>query len=387
MDFSFSAGDLAFADEARAWLEATVPAAWRRDHVWTRTDDPLWIEIAREWQHRLFDGGWAAIAWPREHGGRGATVIERWLFDEQMDRVGAPRPPAASYVDLIGPAILHHGTPAQRDRFLRPLLSGDELWCQGFSEPGAGSDLASLRTRGERRGDRFVVSGQKVWTSHADVADWCFLLCRTEPDAPKHKGVSLLLVDMKTPGISVRPLQQMTGDAEFCEVFFEDVAVPLDRMVGAPGAGWQIAMGILAHERGPVWTFTFQRKIRRSFERLVRVAREHPGGSRLADRRVRQRLAQAYIEVELLRLTGYRSLTRMLRTGHPGVESSIEKVLGSETDQRLQDVAADVLGPYLGVGDDPIARAYLYARSETIMGGTSEIQRNVIAQRILGLPR
>src|SRR6185295_18382116 len=191
--------------------------------------------------------------------------------------IGAPRPIASSgAVDLIGSAILYHGSEAQRARFLKPLLTGADLWCQGFSEPGAGSDLGSLRTRGERQGDDFIVNGQKVWTSHADIADWCFLLCRTELDAPKHKGISLLLVDMRLPGISVRPLRQMTGDAEFCEVFFEEVPVPLDHLVGKPGAGWQIAMGILAHERGPVWTFTFQRKIRRSFEQLVRDAREHP---------------------------------------------------------------------------------------------------------------
>jgi alkylation response protein AidB-like acyl-CoA dehydrogenase len=395
MDFTFSEAELAFAEEARSWLETNVPPAWRRDHAWTRAEDPLWLEIARDWQRRLFEGGWAAIAWPREHGGRGATVIERWLFDQQLDLVGAPRPVAASYVDLIGPAILQHGTDAQRRRFLRPLLSGEELWCQGFSEPGAGSDLASLRTRAERRGDGYLVNGQKVWTSHADIADWCFLLCRTEPDAPKHRGLSLLLVDMRTPGITVRPLRQMTGDAEFSEVFFEDVAVPLERMVGAPGVGWQIAMGILAHERGPVWTFTFQRKIRRSFEQLVRLARERATGqATLADLEVRQRLAQAYIEVELLRLVGYRSLTRLIRTGTPGVESSIEKVLGSETDQRLQEVAVALLGPHAALAGGPhavedgsICRSYLYARSETIMGGTSEIQRNVIAQRILGLPR
>jgi len=396
MDFSFSKSDLAFAREARAWLEANVPAAWRRDHAWTRAEDPLWLEIAREWQHRLFDGGWAAISWPREHGGRGATVVERWLFEEQLDRIGAPRPIASSgAVDLIGSAILYHGSEAQRARFLKPLLSGDDLWCQGFSEPGAGSDLGSLRTRGERHGDELIVNGQKVWTSHADIADWCFLLCRTEAEAPKHKGISLLLVDMRTPGISVRPLKQMTGDAEFCEVFFDNVRVPADVMVGAPGAGWQIAMGILAHERGPVWTFTFQRRIRRSFEQLVRVAKERgDGDDALRDPIVRQRLAQAHIEVEILRFVGYRSLTRLLRTGHPGVESSIEKILGSETDQRLQDTAMHVLGAYGTVYDTPraaeaedIARAYMYSRSETIMGGTSEIQRNLIAQRILGLPR
>jgi alkylation response protein AidB-like acyl-CoA dehydrogenase len=395
MDFSFSESELAFAAEARAWLETNLPPAWRRDHAWTRAEDPMWIEIAREWQRRLSEGGWAAISWPREHGGRGATVIERWLFEEQLDRIGAPRPIASSgAVDLIGSAILYHGTAAQQARFLKPLLSGGDLWCQGFSEPGAGSDLGALRTRGERDGDAFVVNGQKVWTSHADIADWCFLLCRTEPEAPKHKGISLLLVDMKTPGISVRPLQQMTGDAEFCEVFFDNVRVPADLMVGVPGAGWQIAMGILAHERGPVWTFTFQRKIRRSFEQLVRIARERNGTTAVDDALVRQRLAQSYIEVEILRFVGYRSLTRLLRTGHPGVESSIEKILGSETDQRLQEVAMAVLGPYGTTYDEArlreaedIARTYMYSRSETIMGGTSEIQRNLIAQRILGLPR
>jgi alkylation response protein AidB-like acyl-CoA dehydrogenase len=288
---------------------------------------------------------------------------------------------------------LQHGTRQQQERFITPLLCGGDLWCQGFSEPGAGSDLASLKTRAERDGDDFIVNGQKVWTSHADLADWCFLLCRTELDQPKHKGISLLLVDMRTPGIEVRPLKQMTGDAEFSEVFFDNVRVAAQNLVGAPGAGWQIAMGILAHERGPVWTFTFQRRIRRSFEQLVRLVRRRSEAS-LSDPLLRQRLAQSYVEVELLRLVGYRSLTRLLRTGHPGVESSIEKVMGSETDQRLQEVAMQVLGPFGTTYDrrhidevEDVTRDFLYARSETIMGGTSEIQRNVIAQRILGLPR
>ena len=395
MDFSFSDKDLAFRDEARAWLEANLPAAWRRDHCWTRVEDPMWIEVARDWQRMLADGGWAAISWPKSEGGRGATVVERWFFDLALDEVGAPRPPAQSYVDLIGPAMLQHGTDAQRTRFVRKMVNGEELWCQGFSEPGAGSDLAGLRTRADRRGDEYVVNGQKVWTSHADVADWCFLLCRTEPDAPKHKGISLLLVDMKSPGISVRPLHQMTNDSEFCEVFFEDVRVPAENLLGAPGTGWGIAMGIVQHERGPMWTFVFQRKIRRSLTQLMQLAKEHPATrDRIHDPAVRQRLAQAHIEVEILRLQGYRSLTNLLRTGHPGNESSMEKVLGSETDQRLQDLAMSLFGPYgallegdLSLGNGTIPRQFLYARSETIMGGTSEIQRNVIAQRMLGLPR
>jgi alkylation response protein AidB-like acyl-CoA dehydrogenase len=388
MEFSFSERERAFAAEARAWLAANLPAAWRRDHCWTRADDPLWRDIARQWQRILYDGGWIAISWPREHGGRGATVIERWLFEEELDRAGAPYPPGSANVDMIGQAVLRHGSEVQKARFLKRLLSGEDWWCQGFSEPGAGSDLGGLRCRGERDGDAYVVNGQKVWTSHAEVADWCFLLCRTEMDQPKHKGISLLLVDMKTPGISVSPLKQMTGETEFCEVFFEDVRVPADLMVGPPGAGWQIAMGILQHERGPVWTFTFQRKIRRAFNRLVRMTGEHPASKGLGDPLVRQKLAQSYIEVELLKLMGYRSLTHILRTGHPGPESSLEKVIGSETDQRLQEAAMSIFGPH-AVLEDGVAptRDYMYSRSETIMGGTSEIQRNVIAQRILGLPR
>lgn len=395
MDFSFSDAETAFAAEAETWLEANCPREWRKDHCWQRVEDPLWEKIARDWQRKLFDGGWAMIAWPKEHGGRGATQVERWLFDQALDKVGCPRPPAQSYVDLIGSAMREHATPAQQERYLRKMVSGEELWCQGFSEPGAGSDLGALRCKADRQGDEYVLNGQKVWTSNADIADWCFLLCRSEADAPKHKGISLLMVPMSTPGITVRPLEQMTGDYEFCEVFFEDARVPAANLIGAPGAGWNIAMGIVAHERGPMWTFIFQRKIRKSLSALLATLRTHPGAAgALKDPVVRQRVAQAHIEVEILRLTGYRSLTKLLKTGHPGPESSMEKILGSETDQRLQDLALELVGPYGAMRSGPeslldgaVARQWLYARSETIMGGTSEIQRNVIAQRILGLPR
>jgi alkylation response protein AidB-like acyl-CoA dehydrogenase len=395
MDFSFSDAELAFAGEAEAWLDANCPPAWRKDHCWQRVEDPLWEQIARPWQRKLYEGGWAMLAWAKEHGGRGATQVERGLFDQALNKVGCPRPPAQSYIDLIGPALLQHGSDAQKERYLRPMVNGDELWCQGFSEPGAGSDLAALRCRADRHGDEYVINGQKVWTSNADIADFCFLLCRSEPDAAKHKGISLFFVPMNTPGITVRPLQQMTGDHEFCEVFFEDVRVPAANLCGPPGAGWNIAMGIVAHERGPMWTFVFQRKIRKSLSQVLESLRSHPGAAgKLKDPEVRQRLAQAHIEVEILKLTGYRSLTKLLRTGHPGPESSMEKVLGSETDQRLQELALSLVGPYAELRTGPgslldggTARQFLYARSETIMGGTSEIQRNVIAQRILGLPR
>ncbi len=395
MDFALSQKELEFASQVRAWLDANLPAEWRRDRLWSQADDPSWKEISRPWQRRIYQGGWAAISWPKEHGGRGATVIERWLFEEELDCAGAPRPFANAYVDMIGTAILQHGSEEQRGRFLEPLLSGGEVWCQGFSEPGAGSDLASLRTVAARDGDRYVVSGQKVWTSHAESADWCFLLCRTETDQPRHKGLSLLLVDMKSEGVEVRPLRQMTGNEEFCEVFFDNVGVPVRHRVGDPGTGWQIAMGILAQERGPVWTFGFQRRIRRDLDRLIGLLRERGSGDRESGASLlRQRLAQAFVEVEILRLAGYRSLTRSLRTGKPGLESSIEKVLGSETDQRLQEIALEVLGPYGAlwrgrrtIDDGRFGDSYLYSRSETLMGGTSEIQRNIIAQRILGLPR
>ena len=323
--------------------------------------------------------------------------MERWFFDQALDQVGAPRPPAQSYVDLIGPALLQHGTQAQRDRFLRPMVNGDELWCQGFSEPGAGSDLAGLRTKAERRGDEYVVNGQKVWTSHADIADWCFLLCRTEPDAAEAQG--------DQPAAGRHEDARHHGAAAPADDRRRRVLRGLLRgraragaatSLGAPGAGWSIAMGIVAHERGPMWTFVFQRKIRRALTQLIQLVREHPATrGALRDPVVRQRLAQAHIEVELLRLSGYRSLTTLLRTGHPGPESSLEKVLGSETDQRLQDLALDALRDLRRPARrrrrrsraGAIPRQFLYARSETIMGGTSEIQRNVIAQRILGLPR
>ena len=323
--------------------------------------------------------------------------MERWFFDQALDQVGAPRPPAQSYVDLIGPALLQHGSEAQRDRFLRPMVNGDELWCQGFSEPGAGSDLAALRTEAERRGDEYVVNGQKVWTSHADIADWCFLLCRTEPDAPKHKGISLLLVDMKTPGITVRPLRQMTDDAEFCEVFFEDVRVPADEPP-------RRARRRLEHRHG-------HRRARARPDVDVRLpaqdppqpdpagrswrASTRPAPARCDDPLVRQRLAQAHIEVELLRLM------RLPQPDHAAAhrpsrprELAREGASAARPTSACRTWRSTCSAPYgalrdgeRALGDGAVPRQFLYARSETIMGGTSEIQRNVIAQRILGLPR
>jgi len=378
MDFSFSPSELGFAETARAWLEANLPAAWRRDHCWTRVEDPMWLTVARDWQRRLFDGGWAAISWPREQGGRGATVVERWFFDQALDQVGAPRPPAQSYVDLIGPALLAHGTPAQRQRFLTPMVNGDELWCQGFSEPGAGSDLASLRTRAERRGDEYVVNGQKVWTSHADIADRCFLLCRTDADGPKHKGLSLLLVDMKTPGITVRPLRQMTDDAEFCEVFFEDVRVPAENLLGAPGAGWGIAMGIVQHERGPMWTFGCGAA---DLLEVVAGLAEGPDAALL------ERTGHLVSEGHAIDLLGVRATLKRLSGTEPGATGSVRKVVGMRYAQRIAEQCWALSGAEGAVYGSRWSRAVLFTRALTIGGGTTDVQLNIIGERLLGLPR
>ena len=337
--------------------------------------------------------GFLGMSWPKEYGGQGASAIEMAIFNEEMAKVRAPSPLNVLGLSLAGPTIIAHGTPEQKSRHLSKILSADEVWCQGFSEPGSGSDLGSLRTRGELRGDEFIVNGQKVWTSLAHIADWCMLLVRTDSSAPKHRGLSYLLVDMKTPGVTVKPLRQMTGSSEFNELFFEDVRVPRHNLLGGLNNGWQVAMTTLANERGTM-SLAMAARFFITYNEMLGMCRklERPV---LKDPKVRQTLAQFYVDLQGLKYTLYRSFSQILRGGTPGPEGSVSKLTWSELNQRMHEFAMNVEGQASQlIGRSPYSvesgrwqYGYLRSRANTIEAGTSEIQRNIIAERVLGLPR
>jgi alkylation response protein AidB-like acyl-CoA dehydrogenase len=390
MDLSFSATEEAFRAELRAWLAANLPQE-------VLEPETLEEEVAFliGWQRKLFSGRWVGVHWPKEFGGRGASIIENYILQEELARAQAPEIIGRIGVNLVGPTLIRHGTAAQKQRHLNKILAADEIWCQLFSEPNAGSDLTALRCKAERDGDDFVVTGQKVWTSYAQFARWGILLARTDPAAPKAKGISFFIVDMHSPGISVRPLKQMTGSEEFNEVFLDSVRIPAENLVGEPNRGWEIAQTTLSHERG---TSPRQMVIHRILlTELLRLAQrtQRDGTQAAADPLVRQRLAQTFIEVELTKLHNWRTLTGLLRHGKPGPESSLVKLFWSEMSQRLHDTAMQILGTHgqLMKGDPHATaagrwqRSYLYYRAASIFAGTSEIQRNIIAERVLGLPR
>jgi alkylation response protein AidB-like acyl-CoA dehydrogenase len=390
MDLRDSPSHARFREEARRWLRANRPRA-----LPAAASAPERVAFARAWQRRLHEGGWAGIDWPAAYGGRGASKMESLIWFEEYARAWAPSLIQLSVgTSLVGPTLIEHGQEWQRERFLAPILRGDELWCQGFSEPNAGSDVAALRTRGELRGDEILVTGQKIWTSFARQADWCILVVRTDPLAPKHRGLTFLLVDMKSPGITVRPLREMTGEAWFNEVFFDAVRVPRAHVVGEVDRGWDVVVGTLSVERS---TSAQHARLEVEVERLIALAKRTPYRGRPASRdpRLRRVLAELAAGVRVLRMTSYRNAARLEQTGRPGPEGSILKLAWSELDQRVKDTALEILG-FAGLvpGGDPLAvedgywaHELLWSRASTIYAGTSEIQRNIIAQRALGLPR
>jgi alkylation response protein AidB-like acyl-CoA dehydrogenase len=392
MDFAYSVEQLRFRDDLRSWLderrhEGAIPAL---------TLESLDEHVAegRRWQRLLADAGWCGLHWPAAYGGRGIGIIEQIIFQEELGRAGSPQLVNLLALSMVGPLLIDHGTETQKKRYLRPILEASEIWCQGYSEPGAGSDLAAVATRAERDGDEYVVSGQKVWTSYAQYADFCVLLCRTSDEGAKHKGLTLLIVDMASTGIEVRPLRQMNGDSEFNEVYLSEVRVPAENVVGKAGDGWRMAVALLMYERA---TLTFQRQLqsRVALEELIRFAREWRDQGLCDARVVRQRIAQSFIESEALRLTSLRHLTKQLRGEPPGPEGSMEKLFWSEMYQRMLEIPVAVAGPYGQLtAEDPRAplqgrwpHLLLYSRGRTIAAGTSEIQRGIIAQRVLGLPK
>jgi alkylation response protein AidB-like acyl-CoA dehydrogenase len=386
VDLRFDEADEEFRREVAAWLAANLADGFA-DLVGTGGPgrEHEFLEERKEWERRLGAGGWIGLGWPESAGGRGLSWERQVVFHEEYARAGAPGRVGHIGEQLLGPTLLMFGTEEQQRRFLPGILAGTELWCQGYSEPGAGSDLAAVSTRAVLRDGEWHVDGQKVWTSLATEADWCFVIARTEPGSKRHKGLSYLLVPMAQPGVDVRPIVQLTGTSEFNEVFFDDARAAGSDVVGAPGEGWKVAMGTLAVERG-VSTFGQQMGFAREYEQVLAAARATGAAS---DGAVAERLLDSWMELQVLRHTAV--MTLGLPAGStPGTEANIAKLMWAPWHRRLGELAVDVLGAAATVTPDGLSWAqqlFLFTRADTIYGGSDEVQRNVIAQRMLGLPR
>lgn len=393
MDLNLTDDELAFRDELRAWLASNLPKDWAE---WREKPIEESFPYLRAWQRKLQEGRWAAVSWPKEYGGRSASLMQQAIFWEEMARVEAPPMANSLGLGLIGPTIIAYGTEAQRERYIPKILSAEEIWCQGFSEPNAGSDLAALQTEARLDGDHYIVNGQKVWTSYGWVGNWCELVVRTDANVPKHKGLTVLLVDMKSRGVEVRPLRQMTGESEFNELFFRDVRVPVANVLGKVNDGWNVAVSTLMHERGS-YGARLHLLFKRNINRLIELSRNFRKNEHSAaeDPVTRQKLAQCYAEIEIMRLNQMRAFSRISATGIPGPEGSIQKIFWSELNQRMQQIAQELMGPYgqLLAGDSHAVDKgfwsynYLRTRGNTIEAGTSEVQRNIVGHFVLGLPR
>src|SRR4051794_17407339 len=377
MDLTFDERELAFRDELRAWLAANPP-----DPEPERDEDAHYA-WRRDYERRLAQGGWAGVHWPAEYGGRGATLTESAIFFEELGRSGAPLPANVLGTLLAGPTIMIWGTPEQKERYLAPILSADEIWCQGFSEPDAGSDLAAVKTRAVPDGDDWVVTGQKVWTSGAQYSKWCMLVARTDGDVPKHKGLTYFLLDMEQDAVQVRPLRQITGESEFNELFLEEARIAGENVLGGVGNGWKVALTTLMNERAGL-AFFLQVRMRRLLDALLAEA---DARGALADPVIADRLGELHLRAETLRLTAYRGLTAIEKYGQPGPEGSLTKWMWSDSNQQLTQFAADLLGPEAFDAGGRWAYELLRARGNSIEGGTTEILKNIVAERVLGLPK
>jgi alkylation response protein AidB-like acyl-CoA dehydrogenase len=371
--------EAAFRAELRAWLDANLPEERRGGRGGAQRFDDA---FGREWSRMLYDAGYAGLTWPKEFGGAGAPYSFQAIFYEEMARAHAPGHVGVIGLGMAGPTIMAHGSDEQKQAHLSKILSAEEIWCQGFSEPDAGSDLAAARTRAERRGDSYIVNGQKVWSSFAHIADFCILVTQSDPDAPRYRNLTYLIVDMHAPGVEVRPLRQITGEAEFNEIFFNDVEVPVTNRLGEEGEGWQVAMTTLLHERGTLG-FALTAALESGVNRLLDVARERVNG----DSGTRERVAAEWIELQALRYTNYRSLGAYQRTGIPGPEGSAIKLRWSEQNQRMTKLGRELLGAEGILDDGWWHHQQLRSRGNTIEAGTSEVLRNIVAERVLGLPK
>jgi alkylation response protein AidB-like acyl-CoA dehydrogenase len=393
MDLRYSSEDLRFREATRRWFQANVPR-----------EEPATLEARRAWHRQLYEAGYVGMGWPIAYGGRGATPLQQAIVADEMARAGAPAPINALGIAIVGPTIIVHGTEAQKQRYLRRILTAGELWCQLYSEPNAGSDLASLRTRAEDRGDHFVVNGQKIWTSGGLIADWGLLLARTDPAVAKHKGISCFLIAMRQAGVEVRPLRQITGSAHFSEVFMTDARVEKTDLLGRLGQGWEIAQTTLSYERGGS-SLARVTRYATAFHQLLRAVRTLRRGGRplLEDPAVRVKLGRIYVDLEVQRYAALRVLSALEKGESPGPAASITKLSYSEFEKRYHELAQEILGPWgqamTDTADDftevdtssgepgTWATAFLWSRAGTIYAGSSEIQKNIIGERVLGLPK
>ena len=398
MDFAYSAQEEAFRKEVRDWLDIHVkelPAWWRNpDVLGPEVDSKEYHEFGLWWHKKLYDAGFVGIAWPKEYGGRGATILEQTVYNEEMAKARVPGASNGLGIGWAGPTIMGYGTEEQKKRFLPKILSAEEWWCQGFSEPGAGSDLASVQTRAVDMGDYYLVNGQKVWTTGGHYADWAILLVRTDPTAPKHRGLTYLLLDMHSPGVTVRPLRQITGHAEFNETFLDNVRIPKSMQIGETNRGWYIAVGTLAFERSALASSIGRENTLKDM--IVEAKKLKKNGRPLTeDPTVRQRLAQFLIDINVLNYTGLRSLTGQLRGEKPGPETLVVNLFNTELGLRMADYMMELEGPYgqlmrgskYAINQGSWVYSFLSSRGTAIASGTLEIKRNVIAERGLGLPR
>jgi len=388
MDFEYPLEAEALRTEARAWLAEHLTDEYRALGTGTEFHAHDW-HVRRAWEREMGSAGWIGLSWSAAYGGRDISLMEELVFAEEYATSGAPTRAGTFGEGMLGPTLIHFGSDAQKDRFLGPILRGEEIWCQGFSEPGAGSDLAAVSTTARLDADQWVIEGQKVWTSQAHLSDWIFLLARTDGSVPKHKGISFFLVPLDQPGIEVRPLRDATGSEHFCEVFLDGALTSADLIVGQPGDGWSLAMATLGFERGTA----FMAQLRRyagEFDRLVRIASER---GVLHDTAVRDQVARLYLGLELMRFGGYRTISSIVQHGRPGPEASIGKLQWSQWHQDLGLLTMQILGPegliIADSGDDvhEIQHAFLFSRAHTIYAGSSQVQRNIIGERVLGLPK
>ncbi len=366
-----------FRDEVRTWLSDNHPGPAPEG------DDAAEFEFRRAWQKKMHDAGWAGISWPEEYGGKGATLIEQAIFNEELAKQRVPLPANVLGLVMGGPVVIAHGAPEQKERYLEPILSAEEIWCQGFSEPESGSDLASLKTRAVKSNGSWKVTGQKVWTTYAHEAKWCMLLARTDQDAPKHKGITYFICDMDQPGVEVRPLRQITGEAEFNEIFLEEAEVPDENVIGEVGGGWQVAITTLMFERAGLGAAAVM-GLKRTLEDLIEIVSDRGLDS---DPIVRQRIAEFQIGIEAMRLGALRALTMTMKSGIPGPEGSLGKWQWAKYNQGLTELASDLLGPEGLRANTEWSYRFLRSRANSIEGGTTEVLKNIVAERVLGLPK